>query len=258
MTEDPADHLRRPDARERHLDLVKRCVANVIYRDDGAVPGCEGEPFLPERRAEGSDWPTRAHTMIGLRRLENIRNCAEDVLRCGVPGDLMETGVWRGGAAIFMRAILAAHGVEDRVVWVADSFEGLPPPDPAMYPADDGLDLSAVDYLRVPLEEVRANFLAYGLLDERVRFVRGWFRETLPTCEVERLALLRLDGDLYESTWVALENLYPKVSSGGYVIIDDYGAVEQCRHATEDYRKSHGITAELTAIDWTGIFWKKP
>ncbi len=246
------------DARALYLDLAKRCVANVIYRDDGAVPGRENEPFLEERRADGRDWPKTAHTMIGLRRLENIKFCLESVLAAGIPGDVMETGAWRGGAAIFMRAVLAAYGVRDRVVWVADSFEGLPPPDPAAYPADEGVDLSGFAYLRVSLDEVRENFRAYGLLDGQVRFVQGWFRETLPRCGIERLALLRLDGDLYESTWLALENLYPKVSSGGYVIVDDYGAIEACRRAVEDFRKLHAITAAIAAIDWTGIFWQKP
>lgn len=122
------------NSRQLYLDLVKRCVANLIYRDDGAIPGCKNEGFMIERRGDGSDWPTRAHTMIGLLRLENIQACLEDIISRDVPGDVMETGVWRGGAAIFMRAILAAYGIVDRTVWVADSFAGLPPPDPAAYP----------------------------------------------------------------------------------------------------------------------------
>lgn len=245
------------EPRKLYIELVKRCVANLIYRDDGSIPGCGDEPFALDRRSSGTDWPARAHTMIGLRRLDNIQACLEDAIGRGVPGDVMETGVWRGGAVIFMRAILAAHGIRNRTVWAADSFAGLPPPDPVVFPADEGLDLSAMQNLRVSLEEVKENFSAYGLLDEQVRFVQGWFRETLPTCEVQRLALLRLDGDLYESTWVALESLYPRVSPGGFVIVDDYGAIEQCRRATDDYREAHDVGTALAAIDWTGVFWKK-
>jgi O-methyltransferase len=137
------------------------------------------------------------------------------VLRAEIPGDLTETGVWRAGATIFMRAILAAHDVRDRQVWAVDSFEGVPPPEPARYPADRGDSLFAYKELAVSLETVRANFAKYGLLDEQVRFVKGWFRETLPNIPIARLAVLRLDGDLYESTLDALRYLYPKMSVGG-------------------------------------------
>ena len=89
---------------------------------------------------------------------------------------MIETGVWRGGASIYMRGILAAHGVENRDVWVADSFAGLPEPD---HPTVLGL-VDASEWLAVSLDEVRENFARYRLLDERVHFVKGWFRDTLP------------------------------------------------------------------------------
>jgi O-methyltransferase len=202
-----------------------------------------------------------AETMIGLRRLDNIQQLALEVLRAGVPGDLVETGVWRGGATIFMRGILAAYGDAERAVWAADSFEGLPTPDVKQYPADDHAwlwqDGQWFDNLRVSLEDVRANFERYGLLDERVRFLPGWFKDTLPEAKIDRIALLRLDGDLYESTIQALDALYPKVSPGGYVIVDDYGSWESCRKATDDYRTAHGISDEIVWIDWTGAYWRK-
>ncbi len=122
------------DLRQLYLDLVKRCVADLNYRDDGAIPGGESERFMIERRQDGNDWPTRARTMIGLLRLENFKTCLEDIISNGVHGDVMETGVWRGWAVIFTRAVLAAYGITDRTVWVADSFAGLPPPDPSAYP----------------------------------------------------------------------------------------------------------------------------
>jgi O-methyltransferase len=195
--------------------------------------------------------------MIGLHRLDNLEECITDVLRRGVPGDLIETGVWRGGATIFMRAVLEAYGDLDRLVWAADSFEGLPPPDPAAYPADEGDKHWQKSQLAVSLDEVRHNFNRYGLLDHRVRFLVGWFRDTLPDAPIERLSILRLDGDMYESTIVALRSLYPKLSPGGYVIVDDYGAVKGCRAAVEDFRAEHGITDELHKIDWSGVFWQR-
>ncbi len=94
--------------------------------------------MTPSVRAVGRDWPARADSMIGLRRMDNIQDCIETVIRDDVPGDLIETGVWRGGATIFMRGVLKAYEDTTRTVWVADSFEGLPPPDPARYPADAG------------------------------------------------------------------------------------------------------------------------
>jgi hypothetical protein len=195
--------------------------------------------------------------MVGLRRLDNLQACVEDVLRQGVPGDLIETGVWRGGAVILMRAVLKAYGVTDRAVWVADSFAGLPAPDAAHYPQDTGSDLHQFSYLAVPLEQVRAHFAAYGLLDGQVRFLPGWFRDTLPAFPGGRLAVARLDGDLYESTRDALVHLYPRLSVGGYLIVDDYGAVPACRRAVHDYRERQGIRDEMVPIDWTGVYWRR-
>lgn len=214
-------------------------------------------PFDPDRRAEGHDWPLEAETMVGLKRLDNLQYCITDVLRQGVPGDLIETGVWRGGATIFMRAVLKIYGDTERIVWVADSFRGLPKPDPERYPADAGDLLWTQTRLSVSLEEVKANFTRYGLLDDQVRFLVGWFRDTLPGVRIDRLSVLRLDGDLYESTMDALRYLYPKLSVGGYVIVDDYGGVPACRAAVEDFRAKDGITEEVKRIDYTGAFWQR-
>ena len=108
------------------------------------------------------------------------------------------------------------------------------------------------------VDEVRSNFARYGLLDDQIVFVEGLFQDTLPALAAGPFALLRIDGDLYESTYVALENLYPKLSPGGFVIIDDYGGMPPCRQAVEDYRAKAGIDAPIVEIDWTGVFWQKP
>ena len=193
----------------------------------------------PAIREQGDDWPRLAHTMIGMRRMSNLQECVESVLQDNVPGDLIETGVCGGGASHLMRAILKAYGVKDRKVWVADSFEGLPPPSPAVH-ADKGDFLHKIDILAVSLDEVRRNFEKYGLLDDQVEFLKGWFKDTLPTAPIQRLALMRLDGDMYQSTMDALTNLYPKLSAGGYVIIDDY-AWKACRQAVTEFRQQEGI-----------------
>ncbi len=187
--------------------------------------------------------------------MSNLQECVESVLQDNVPGDLIETGVWRGGASIFMRAILKAYGVKDRKVWVADSFEGLPPPSPAVH-ADKGDFLHKIDILAVSLDEVRRNFEKYGLLDDQVEFLKGWFKDTLPTAPIQRLALMRLDGDMYQSTMDALTNLYPKLSAGGYVIIDDY-AWKACRQAVTEFRQQEGIRDEIMIIDNWGAYWRR-
>jgi hypothetical protein len=195
-----------------------------------------------------------AHTMIGRSRLENLQYCVTTALVDQVPGDLVECGVWRGGASIFMRGILATRDVVDRTVWVADSFAGLPAPELPQ----DTLDLSAEQRpeLVVTLERVRANFALYGLLDDQVQFLQGWFKDTLHTAPIEAIAVLRLDGDLYESTMSSLTALYDRVSPGGFVIVDDYTYLPMCRAAVDDFRRTHGIEEPMIEIDWTGVYWR--
>lgn len=253
--------------KDLYLDLLKKSLTNLNYAPDfldlydenrpNQINLVQPRPEDLQLRIEGHDWPGLACTMIGLKRLDNLQSCVEEVLANNVPGNLIEAEVWRGGAAIFMRALLKAHAVNDRIVWVADSFEGLPPPSPDKYPADAGNQQHALPYLRVPLEQVRSNFARYNLLDDQVRFAKGWFRNTFPALSDQRWAVIRLDGDMYESTMDGLVNLYPNLSVGGYMIIDDYGCYEACRQAVHDYRDAHGIREEILSIDWTGVFWKR-
>ncbi len=195
--------------------------------------------------------------MVGLKRLDNIQWCIEKVLSNNVPGDIIECGVWRGGASIFMRAVLKAYNIKDRIVYVADSFQGCPVPNVQKYPQDKGLNLCDSKVLPISLEKVKANFNIYGLFDQQVHFLEGWFKDTLPYASIQKLAVTRLDGDLYESTMDALNNLYPKLSTGGYIIVDDYFVIPACKAAVMDYRKSHNINDEIINIDESGIFWQK-
>jgi hypothetical protein len=246
-----------PEESSLYLDLMQRTLTGWVYADEGTNWDNSCDDFDAQIREEGRDWPKNAHTMIGLRRLNNLQACVEAVLEEGVPGALIESGVWRGGASIFMRVVLKAYGVKDHRVWVADSFEGLPPPDPEEFPDDEGDVHHSYEELAVSLEEVKLNFRRYGLLDDQVEFLKGWFRDTLPDAPIQSLAVLRLDGDMYESTMDALVNLYPKLSPRGYCIVDDYGAVPACKQAVHDYRNAHGISEEIIPIDWGGSFWRR-
>lgn len=239
-----------------YLDLMKRILANTIYQDPGHFRIGAADTYRFKYRRTGRDCPSVAHTAIGYSGLDNIQFCVENVIKNNVSGDLIETGVWRGGATIFMRAILKAHGITDRTVWVADSFEGLPKPNESKYPQDSGCELYNCKALAVSLKEVRANFERYGLLDRQVRFLKGWFRDTLPGAAISRLAVLRLDGDMYESTMDALVSLYSKLSVGGYVIIDDY-ALRACRSAVHDFREQFGIVNKMIKIDQTRVYWQR-
>ena len=241
--------------RDLYLDLLIKCLSNLVYGPPPADPWNDG--LLRRGFGPGWDRQSPAHTMVGIRRLENLRELVERTIDLEIPGDFIETGVWRGGCCILMRGVLAAKGVHGRKVYAADSVRGLPPPKPALYPADAGDVHHMMPALAVSLGEVKANFDRYGLLDEQVVFVEGFFSETLPSLKAGPFALIRLDGDMYESTYVALEALYPKLSIGGFVVVDDYGAVEGCRAAVTDYRTRLGVREEFHQIDWTSIWWQK-
>jgi O-methyltransferase len=273
----PIEDNQGMDARLMYIDLVKRCVLNLPYVDT------ELNPIQPhgklrtavlnvftraniqlahlrrgdyERRLSGHDFSDVAHSMLSFKRLDNLQTCVESVIRDNIPGDLIETGVMRGGAVILMRAILRAYGVHDRTVWVADSFEGLPAPNPVKYPADSDAQWHLRPLTEVGVEHVKRNFERYGLLDNQVKFLPGWFRDTLPKAPIKQLAVLRLDGDLYESTMDALEPLYPKLAPGGFLIVDDYN-LPMCQQAVNDYRARMGIADEIIAIDDAGVYWRK-
>jgi O-methyltransferase len=271
---------------DRYLDLLKKTLTRYLTIDEEATevafPSALGPAWLGRRlwrpvrhqlnrrgvrlvhtggdreaRAQGRDWPPHAETMVGLARLDNVQQCVMTVVADGVPGDLIETGVWRGGTAIFMRAVLEVAGDAERRVWLADSFEGLPAPNVARYPADAALDLSVFEALAVGLDQVQSNFRRFGLLDERVCFLPGWFKDTLPDAPIQRLAVLRLDGDYYESTMDALVPLYPRLSPGGFVIVDDYLKIPACRQAVDEYRSEHGIVDPLLTIDHDAVYWRR-
>ncbi len=215
------------------------------------------KPFDAEARTFGRDWPDGA-TIIGAKRIENIQFCIKTVLQDGVPGDLVEAGLWRGGASIFMRAALEAFGDADRVVWCADSFKGWPVPNARKYPRDKNSVRHLQSHRALSLAMVKDNFRKHSLLDDRVKFLAGWFEDTLPTAPIGEIAVLRLDGDMYGSTMDVLTALYAKVSPGGFVIMNDYANPgSDSRPAIDDFRRDHGINEPIADIDGCGAYWRR-
>jgi hypothetical protein len=244
-----------------YLDLLKRSLTNTIF---GSEPDIDDDEFRFTIHRATHYVNSDAVSMLPLARMDNIKNCVEDILRNATPGDLIEAGVWRGGATIFMRGILKAYGVNDRLVWAADSFEGLPAPDPSLFPLEAKVQSGPVMQrayrnLAVGLEEVKRNFAAYRLLDDQVKFLKGWFKDTLPSAPIDTLALMRLDGDFYESTRNGLDSLYDRLSIGGYVIVDDYGedSWTYCRKAVDEFRSERQIEDPLIAVDSKCFYWKR-
>ena len=254
------DQQEHETAVDLYLDLLKKSLTNTIYTTE---PKEESEATFVRGFIDHYIQGT-AISMLPLARLDSLQFCIDDVLKNGVPGDLIETGVWRGGATIFMRAMLKARGVADRTVWVANSFEGLPEPDAEKFPIEaethsGALMTKVYDHFAVDLEAVKSNFRAYGMLDDQVRFLKGWFKDTLPRAPISSLAIMRLDGDYYESTTDALSNLYDKLSVGGYAIIDDYAedAWTHCRKAVDDFRRDRNIREPMVQVDSKCFYWKR-
>lgn len=280
------------DIRKKYLELLKKSLLNEIYLENELRIFCLTEKelykkwppifkkvafeklhhigkYFPEKfealkngRKEGKLLKVNtphlvyADTMIGRKRLDNIEFCLETILAESIPGDIMECGVWKGGAAIFMKAYLDTYESKDKEVWLADSFEGVPE---STLRQDKPTDLSKKAYpgLAIPKDDVVNNFDKYGISLEHVRFLEGWFKDTLPKAPMKKLALLRLDGDLYESTMDILQSLYHKVSVGGFIIIDDYKALPQCEEAVHDFRSKNSITEQIQVIDSEGVYWRK-
>jgi hypothetical protein len=269
--------------RNRYLSLLKSALANMLYPElemqiehlERGADGLSGiqlqrfqrdiAEYLPEDHArliaaklQGLAPVRFAHTMIGLFRLANIERCAEQVIAEAIPGDFLEAGVCKGGAAILMRALQIAHGAPERRTWLADSFEGVPPSDA---PVDAGyalhLEESRLPWLACPLGSVREHFRRYDLLDSNVHFLPGWLDDTLQAAPTGPLAILRVDVDLYSSTAQCLDLLYDRVSPGGFVIVDDYGFLRCCRDAVDDFRRRRAVEEPIRWVDGSGIYWRK-
>ena len=195
-------------------------------------------------------------TLIEKSGLDNIEYLLTKIKDGNIEGDFVETGVWKGGAVIYAKAVIDTLELDSKV-YVCDSFKGLPPPDPK-YKTDEHDIHHTKDFLRVSKEKVQENFNRFRLLDDNVIFVEGWFSDTMPELKtkIDKIAILRLDGDMYGSTIEVLENLYDLVSDGGYIIIDDY-SLTGAREATDNFRKQRNIESQLISCNHTIYYWKK-
>jgi hypothetical protein len=232
--------------------ITDKFFANGIYPTDSKMEELVSRQ-VSDDRLYGRDWPHSAHTMIGLKRMNNLHESLDYVRENNIQGDFIETGVWRGGASIFAKKYFDLYGM-NRKVFVADSFKGLPPP---QVQEDAGDPHHTIDFLRVSLADVQNNFKLYGALDENVIFLEGWFEDTLPNnTSIGELSVLRMDGDMYKSTMDVFDSCYHKVVKGGRVIIDDY-CIPNCKNAVHKFREVNSFTEEITIIDQCGIFWTK-
>lgn len=254
--------MKAASATDLYLELLEKILTNTLYENEPDIDQESEFAFIRGFMRHYIEGP--AISMLPGVRFDNLRACIEDVIVQGVPGDLIETGVWRGGATVFMRAVLRAHHITDRTVWVADSFQGLPQPDPEKYPIEAKVHNGAVmrdgyRHFAAGIDEVMRNFKAFDLLDDQVQFLKGWFKDTLPSAPIKRLAVMRLDGDYYESTMDALTSLYEKLSPGGYAIIDDYGedSWTYCRRAVDEFRCLHGIGEPMIRVDSKCYYWRR-
>ena len=230
------------DPRRAYIELIKRAVSNYLYLG-GEAPFARYNA-LAHYDKEAGGWKvdplSRPATLLGQGQLDLIERCVHDVVERGVPGDFIEAGVWRGGAVILLRALLGAHGITGRTVVAADSFSGIPKNTRFKH---DPVDLWE-DRWAAPLAEVQALAERFGLADERIEWLPGLFEDTLPTLEGRQFALIRLDSDSYDSVQTSLDRLYPLLSPGGIVIVDDWH-LPGCRFAVADFRKRSGVEAEV-------------
>jgi hypothetical protein len=207
------------------------------------------------------------YTMVGYKKLSNVYDLAKLVEKEEMKGAFVECGVWRGGCIATM-AFIANKAKSNRKIWLFDSFEGLPEPtdkDGSLakkYALDKSSGkLSTINECVGPIEDVKDVFFkVLEIKPENVKIEKGWFQDTLPEAknEIGPIAILRLDGDWYESTKCCLDNLYDKVISGGYIVEDDYGFWEGSRRAIDEFLKEKKINPTLIKIDDAGIYFKKP
>ena len=235
---------------DQYFGLLRDTILNRFYKN--LVPIEHSPDWVP--------WGRYSYSGIGHESLNNLRYCCEDVLTRGVKGEFVEAGIWRGGCVIYM-ALLAQYYGHDRMTWGFDSFEGMPPLNTEC--PHEVTDYLALTGLAVSMKEVLQGIQLFRLEGTPIRLVPGWLKDTLdpPPDDLQSISVLRLDNDYYESTKLSLNKLYPLVSRGGWVIVDDYDCVPGATTAVSEYRAEHQVTSPLFRMnrkDGVGVYWQKP
>ena len=249
----PTSTQSKQSLRDGYIDLLKRSITN-FHNLGGDTPfeqfRCVNHYDVPQGRWKIGPF-ARPTTLLSKSQLDLIEFAIVRVERDKVPGDIIEAGIWRGGAVILMRALLDAYQIKNRKVFAADSFAGIPLNTRAKGdPVDKWSDRWAAS-----LDDVKGNIRRFGMLDDRIEFVVGFFEDTLASLANERFAVVRLDSDSYDSVETSLDHLYPRLSKGGVLIIDDWHLVG-CRQAVEDFRAKHGIFDPIEVVDGNS-YWVK-
>jgi O-methyltransferase len=252
----------RQDVIQPVKDRVKRTLAKrgiaLVYRSNSDM---EPEFWNAYERSHVA-------TMTSVERMYALHRATGYVVRAGVPGAIVECGVWRGGSSMMAALTLMSKGDTSRELWLYDTFEGMPEPTESDIAAPTGAsarrdwesaqrgDHNAWCYASV--DEVRANMGETRYPQERLHFIKGKVEDTIPGDIPEEIAILRLDTDWYESTRHELEYLFPRLVPGGVLILDDYGYWAGARKAVDEYFAEHGIVMLLSRIDDTGRMGIKP
>lgn len=229
-----------------------------LFPGVGQAEALKKVEFNASLRENGLDWPLYGLTMVGYKRLTNLENLLRETSLNRIKGDFVECGVWRGGSSVFAKAVWDAYNEHSRRIHLVDSFNGLP----KATQGNDDNSWNRMTYLKVKEDDIRQSFAELRLLDDRVEFVKGYFRYSLPVLRKEmqsggrKIAILRMDGDMYESTMDILYNLYDLVSIGGCIIIDDF-SIPVCRKAMDEFMRRHAMNPVYTSIDGSGAYFCK-
>lgn len=250
----------RLDAALPTLDRIASKVGLTVKRRDYDLRLVDASAREIVRRVE-------PFTMTDHLAIVGLIDAIDHIERAGVPGAVVECGVWRGGSSMAAALRLLGGGPPQRELWLYDTFEGMTAPSDQDVRNRDGLravvefdrkrrshpdEHSAWYFADAPLEDVRTNLSSTGYPQELIRFVRGRVEETIPAAMPDSIALLRLDTDWYESTQHELEHLLPLVMPGGVLIVDDYHYWRGSRKAAEEYFASRGDAPLFSRIGSNG------
>ena len=246
------------------LKLMKRGIRKFLRHLGYEIVTCAPDFDQPTR--ELFEY-VRPYTMTSIERMSALRKSVEYIVRCDIPGDIVECGVWKGGSMMAVARTLIELGVTDRNLYLFDTFEGMSAPSGA----DRHFSGRAAADLLQTSDKKTSHVWAYGSLDDvkramrdtgydkrRVTFIKGKVEDTVPEYAPKEIALLRLDTDWYESTFHELTHLYPRLSAAGVLFLDDYGHWEGAKRAVDEYIRQQNLKLLLNRIDYTGRICVKP